>query len=52
MRTELEAEMLAVLKRSLAIETSVTLGQERELREGYLDQLRAVVAKAESATTH
>lgn len=39
-------EMLVVLERSLAIETSVTQAQERELRDGYLTQLRAALAKA------
>ena len=39
-------ELLAACERALAVETSTTQGQERELRVGYLDMLRAAVSKA------
>jgi len=42
-------ELLALCKRALAIETSVTQGQERELREGFANDLRAAIAKANDA---
>jgi hypothetical protein len=40
-------DLYAACRRALAVETSVTQGQERERREGYLDLLRAALAKAE-----
>lgn len=42
-------ELLEAVQRALAVEASVTQGQERELRAGYLDLLRAAIAKAEGA---
>jgi hypothetical protein len=39
-------ELLALAKRALAIEMSVTAGQERELREGFVQALRTAIAKA------
>lgn len=41
-------ELLEACKRALAIEESVTQGQEVELRQGFLDMLRVAIAKAES----
>ena len=40
--------LLAACQRALAVETSVTQGQERELRVGYLDVLRAAITKGEA----
>jgi hypothetical protein len=38
----------AAVERALAVETSVTQGQERELRQGYVELLRAALAGEES----
>jgi hypothetical protein len=45
---EVNADLLAACKRALLVENSVTQGQERALRVGYVDMLRAAVAKAEA----
>jgi hypothetical protein len=37
--------LLEVVKRALAVETSVTQGQERELRVGYVEMLRDAARK-------
>jgi hypothetical protein len=39
-------DLLAACERALAIHDSVTQGQERELRVGYADLLRAAIEKA------
>ena len=36
--------LLSACELALAVETSVTQGQERELRVGYLDEMRAAIA--------
>ena len=41
-------DLLAACQRALAVETSTTQGQERELRVGYLDVLRAAITKGEA----
>jgi hypothetical protein len=38
----------AACRRALAVETSTTQGQERELRVGYLDMLRAAITKGDA----
>jgi len=40
-------DLLEACKRALSIEQSVTQGQERELRDGFVDLLRTAIAKAE-----
>jgi len=42
--------LLAICKRALAIEESVTQGVERELSDGYVIELRAAIAEAEGAS--
>lgn len=39
-------ELIAVVQRALAIEDSVTQGQERELRDGYRAELKRVLRAA------
>lgn len=42
-------ELLACCERALAVEKSVTQGQEMELRKGYLLMLETAVSKAKAA---
>jgi len=48
--SKINAELLGLCKRALAIEESVTQGQERELRAGFVNDLRFGIQKAEAGS--